>query len=97
VMTWLRRMIRLAGTPFRAALLGSIRLYQVWLSGWLGGQCRYFPTCSHYAEQAILARGALAGSVLAAWRVLRCNPFGHGGLDAAPLPLRSHSGVMHCE
>ena len=45
-----------AGAPARLALLGLIRLYRVTLSGWLGGQCRFYPTCSHYAEDAIRAR-----------------------------------------
>jgi len=86
-MTWLRRTLWLVGTPLRAASLGSIRLYRATLSGWLGGQCRYLPSCSDYAERAIRTRGALVGSALAAWRVLRCNPFGRGGLDPAPAPL----------
>jgi putative component of membrane protein insertase Oxa1/YidC/SpoIIIJ protein YidD len=45
----LRRALWLVGTPARAALIGLIRLYRITLSGWLGGQCRFYPTCSHYA------------------------------------------------
>jgi uncharacterized protein len=86
-MTAVRRASWLIGTPFRIAVLALIRLYRSTLSGLLGGQCRYFPTCSHYAEDAIRARGVLAGSALAVWRILRCNPFGTGGLDPAPAPL----------
>ena len=56
----------------------------VTLSGWLGGQCRFHPTCSRYAEEAIRTHGAIRGSILAAGRVLRCNPFGRGGLDPVP-------------
>jgi putative membrane protein insertion efficiency factor len=83
-MTGLRRASWLAGAPFRALLLGGIRLYRATLSGWLGGQCRFSPTCSHYAEAAVRSRGALAGTLFTAWRLLRCNPFGRGGLDPAP-------------
>ena len=83
-MSTVRRASWLVGAPFRLALIGVIRLYRVTLSGWLGGQCRFFPTCSHYAEEAIRARGAAAGSAFAVWRILRCNPFGAGGLDPAP-------------
>jgi putative membrane protein insertion efficiency factor len=86
LMDRLRRASWLVGAPFRAVLIGGIAVYRVTLSGWLGGQCRFAPTCSHYAEDAIRARGALVGSALAVWRILRCNPFGKGGLDPAPGP-----------
>jgi uncharacterized protein len=71
-----------------AALIRFIRLYRVSLSGWLGGQCRYHPTCSHYGEEAIAAHGALRGSAMAIWRVLRCNPFGSGGFEPVSLPSK---------
>jgi len=80
----LRRGIWAAGVPARALLIGAIRLYRATLSGVLGGQCRFHPTCSVYAEAAIRSRGATVGSVLAAWRILRCNPFGRGGIEHAP-------------
>jgi uncharacterized protein len=73
-----------AGAPVRAVLLVAIRLYQVLLSGWLGGQCRFSPTCSHYAELAIREHGAAKGGALALWRLARCNPYGRGGLDPVP-------------
>ena len=84
-----RRMLCASGAPARAALVAIIKTYRVVLSGWLGGQCRFAPTCSHYAEQAILTHGAIKGSALATWRVLRCNPYGKGGLD--PVPPASHA------
>jgi len=83
-----RRMLWAAGAPARAALVAIVTAYRVVLSGWLGGQCRFAPTCSHYAEQAIRTHGAVKGSALATWRVLRCNPYGKGGLD--PIPPASH-------
>jgi len=77
-------MLWVSGAPARAALIAIITTYRVVLSGWLGGQCRFAPTCSHYAEQAIRTHGAIKGSALATWRVLRCNPYGKGGLDPVP-------------
>jgi uncharacterized protein len=68
----------------RAVLLGAIRIYRATLSGWLGGQCRFYPSCSEYAEEAIRVHGAVRGSALAAWRILRCNPFGAGGIEHVP-------------
>jgi uncharacterized protein len=87
-MTSLGRALWRAGTPVRLALLALIGVYRVTLSGWLGGQCRFSPTCSRYAEEAIRTNGALRGSWLAGVRILRCNPFGRGGLD--PVPPRRH-------
>ena len=87
------------GAPARLALVGLIRLYRVTLSGWLGGQCRFYPTCSHYAEAAIRAHGALRGSALTAWRIARCGPFTRGGFDPVP-PTRasqSYDAVVHSE
>jgi putative membrane protein insertion efficiency factor len=72
------------GAPVRTTLLGGIRLYRATLSGWLGGQCRFHPSCSHYAEEAIRAHGAGKGTALTIRRILRCNPFGRGGLDPVP-------------
>ena len=61
--------------------LAPIRLYQRVISPALPRRCKYHPTCSAYAVQAIRSYGILRGSVLAAWRLLRCNPFSHGGYD----------------
>jgi putative membrane protein insertion efficiency factor len=82
-----------AGAPARAALVGGIRVYRMTLSHALGGQCRFYPSCSHYAEAAIRQRGATVGSALAVWRILRCNPFGGGGVEHPPRP-RSYDDVM---
>jgi len=65
----------------RALAIVPIRLYQRVLSPALGQRCRFYPSCSEYAVQAIRRYGVLRGVVLAAWRVLRCNPWSHGGVD----------------
>jgi hypothetical protein len=62
-------------------VIALIRLYQRWVSPLLPPRCRYHPTCSAYAMQAIQSFGILRGCVLAVWRILRCNPFSHGGHD----------------
>jgi uncharacterized protein len=62
-------------------VLAPIRLYQRLVSPLLPRRCKYEPTCSAYAVEAIRSYGPLRGAVLAAWRLLRCNPFSHGGLD----------------
>ncbi|MFL5823187.1 MAG: membrane protein insertion efficiency factor YidD [Solirubrobacteraceae bacterium] len=58
-----------------------IRVYQRLVSPFIGQRCRYYPSCSDYAVQAIRQFGILRGVVLAGWRLLRCNPWSHGGFD----------------
>ena len=65
----------------RSAVLAPIVLYQRVISPALPRRCKYEPTCSRYAVEAIARYGALRGLVLAAWRLLRCNPFSYGGYD----------------
>ena len=66
-------------------LLGIIRFYQKYLSGAKGySSCKYYPTCSRYAIEAIEKYGAFKGGLLAAWSILRCNPFCKGGYDPVP-------------
>jgi uncharacterized protein len=64
-----------------ALLIAPIRLYQRFISPAFAPRCRYYPTCSEYAVQSIRELGAFRGSILAGWRLLRCNPFSHGGVD----------------
>jgi uncharacterized protein len=63
------------------ALIGA---YRRWISPAMPRRCRYEPTCSSYAAASIRRFGALRGTLLAAWRLLRCNPFSHGGFDPVP-------------
>ena len=68
----------------KAFLLYLIRGYQNYISPKHPGYCRYSPTCSNYAMEAIKNHGAARGLLLAIWRVLRCNPFSRGGYDPVP-------------
>lgn len=65
-------------------LTGIIRLYRLVLSPWLPGDCRFYPSCSHYAEEALKKWGVLKGGWLALRRILRCHPFHPGGYDPVP-------------
>jgi uncharacterized protein len=68
-------------TRARTLVKAPVVLYQRVLSPALPRRCKYEPTCSRYALQAIERYGILRGTVLAVWRLLRCNPFSHGGYD----------------
>ena len=65
----------------RAVAAAPIRLYRRLISPLTGQRCKYHPSCSAYALQAIRTYGILRGVVLAGWRLLRCNPWSHGGFD----------------
>lgn len=65
----------------RAVLIAPIRLYQRAISPLIPQRCRYHPSCSTYAVGAIREFGPFKGLVLAGWRLLRCNPWSHGGVD----------------
>jgi putative membrane protein insertion efficiency factor len=77
-------MNRVAPSAAQRALVGTVRLYRLLLSPWLGSACRFEPTCSVYAIGALEAHGAAVGSYLAAKRVLRCHPWCPGGHDPVP-------------
>jgi len=68
----------------KRVLLAPLAAYQRWVSPSLPRRCRYEPTCSAYAVQSIRRFGAPRGLLLASWRLLRCNPFSHGGFDPVP-------------
>lgn len=65
-------------------LIAMIKLYKVYISPLKITKCPYIPSCSQYGLEAIEKYGALKGSLLAIWRILRCNPFSHGGYDPVP-------------
>jgi putative membrane protein insertion efficiency factor/ribonuclease P protein component len=77
VMWWI-------GWPIRSLLLALIWVYRHTISPMLPPTCRYHPSCSAYGFKALQVHGAAKGTILAAWRVLRCNPFTPGGLDPVP-------------
>jgi len=68
-------------SPLRAIAIAPIRVYQRAISPALPRRCKYYPSCSEYAVQAVKSYGILRGLVLAAWRLLRCNPWSLGGVD----------------
>ena len=75
--------------PVRLAL-AAIRTYQILLAPVLLGSCRYVPSCSEYAAQAVVGHGVLRGGWMAVRRLLRCHPFGGAGLDPVPDPVHRH-------
>ena len=83
------------GKSVRAAgkwtLLLFVRFYQVFLSPFFGGACKFYPSCSKYGYEAIARHGAWHGSLLAMKRLLRCRPFTKGGFDPVPDELGDHS------
>lgn len=72
-------------------LIALIRAYQLTLSPFLGGSCRFLPTCSAYAIEAITTHGARRGAILAVRRLSRCHPFGRAGYDPVPAPSTSRN------
>lgn len=65
-------------------LIALIRVYQYAISPMLGQRCKFYPSCSNYAIEALRVHGPIKGTGLAAWRVMRCNPFSDGGVDHVP-------------
>jgi uncharacterized protein len=97
-VTHVRRTVWFLGAPARSVSIGLIRLYRATLSSSLGGQCRFYPSCSHYAEDAIRIHGAIKGWALAVWRIARCGPFTRGGVDHVPsrrVANDEYDGVAH--
>ena len=74
---------KLCSIPARV-LIFFIRIYQLCISPWLPCRCRFTPTCSHYAVEALKKRGFWVGSMLTVWRIMRCQPFCRGGYDPVP-------------
>ena len=74
----------------KTLLVWLLRGYQLLLSPMLGQKCRFYPTCSNYAIEALRVHGAARGSLLAARRVCRCHPWNPGGVDFVPPPADKH-------
>ena len=68
----------------KRALMGAVRAYRLLLKPWVGNVCRFEPSCSSYTLMALEKHGALCGSALGAWRLLRCQPWCEGGCDPVP-------------
>jgi putative membrane protein insertion efficiency factor len=77
-------MLARGGSKVKAIFLKTIRLYQLVISPVLPKACRFYPSCSEYAWQAVNKFGSLKGAVLALKRVFRCHPWGDGGVDQIP-------------
>jgi len=70
--------------PLRAIAIAPIVAYQLLISPFLGNNCRFYPSCSQYAKEAVLKHGVLRGVMLAVRRIVRCNPWNPGGVDTVP-------------
>jgi uncharacterized protein len=73
--------VEACGRAVRAIVLFPLLVYQRLISPALPARCKYYPTCSAYAEEAVRELGVVRGTILATWRLVRCNPWSHGGVD----------------
>ncbi|MBV7432375.1 membrane protein insertion efficiency factor YidD [Dermabacteraceae bacterium TAE3-ERU5] len=76
-------MVKVRELPSRALML-LVRGYQLGISRYTPPSCRYYPCCSQYGYDSLRIHGAVKGTLLTGWRLLRCNPFSHGGVDHVP-------------
>lgn len=79
----------------RSFAILPIRFYRYVLSPLMPARCRFYPSCSAYAQEAILLHGILRGGFLTAWRILRCHPLSSGGYDPVPPLKESHNQRYH--
>nr|WP_298372699.1 membrane protein insertion efficiency factor YidD [uncultured Halomonas sp.] len=87
------RIRRNLGRGLSILLIGATRLYQYGISPLLGPRCRFWPTCSHYAIDALQLHGPFKGGWLALKRILKCHPWHAGGVDPVPLSSPSFSSI----
>ena len=80
----MNRALWVLGWPLRAVMLGLLTAYRRFFGGAFGGRCRFYPSCSSYAQEAIRVHGAAKGAFLAMVRVARCSPLSSGGIDHVP-------------
>ena len=81
----------------RTVFLAPVYFYRKFISPHTAPHCRFTPTCSQYAIEAVKKRGIFIGTALAVWRVLRCNPFGKGGYDPVPLSRKEKEKLKNKE
>ena len=79
----------------RIIVISLLRFYKRFISPLLPAACRFEPTCSEYAREAVELRGVWRGGLLAAWRILRCNPFSKGGFDPVPCDHERDAGSRY--
>ncbi|MFU8898784.1 hypothetical protein LY56_02667 [Roseinatronobacter thiooxidans] len=84
-------------TPFAWVVSLPVRFYRIVFSPWVGHACRFQPTCSAYAMDALERHGALKGSWLAARRIGRCHPWGSSGYDPVPAPQADQKTRPDCD
>ncbi len=84
ILSILQRTAAIIRGAVRSILILLVRGYQFFISPYFPSSCRYYPTCSHYAIDAIKTHGAIRGVGLTVWRILRCNPWSEGGEDPVP-------------
>ena len=72
------------GGPVKYILIWFVKAWRAVVSPWYGNVCKYYPSCSAYGLEALQLHGAIKGSALTIWRLLRCNPWSHGGVDPVP-------------
>ena len=82
-------------TPLARIIALPVRAYRLILSPWVGHGCRFQPTCSAYALEALERHGALRGTALTIWRIARCNPWGGSGYDPVPGCGHDHTDHRH--
>ena len=75
-------------------LIALLHSYQKFISPYFAPRCKYYPTCSQYSIDAIKQYGSLRGVVMTAWRLIRCNPFSHGGVDYAD-PKKTEAALIN--
>ncbi len=83
-MARIKKAVKAASKGLGLVFILPIRFYQKFISPMTPASCKYYPTCSAYAVEAYRKHGAVMGSVLTAWRLLRCNPWSYGGVDYVP-------------
>ena len=89
-----RTLIATTQSQGKKLAIVCIKGYRFLLGPWVGNQCRFYPSCSHYTESAIAHYGVVKGVLLGVWRILRCNPFHSGGYD--PIPCDKFEKSKRC-